>query len=254
MKFDPKLLRIRDNDSGRGSIRSRSSKIKKNFLQEMISERSGSNGNRRQQSLYRRDKLQGLELDYHEYLQQFQGIFMIRCQMMNIELSKIREKYDIEKMMIEFKNFKKLQKEIKQDEVYRGLQTVIIDIENTFITLIEVRNKEELDQIKELENFASDYILIKKNVSKKSKKDKRGSKSKDEEDIDICCEHKGTEKCICDLLVYLVRPYTYEILRAIQPFFEIVVFSKLHHKVLEHIIDHIESVLNKPIKDFLEKY
>ena len=33
--------------------------------------------------------------------------------MMNIELSKIREKYDLEKMMIEFKNFKKLQKEIK---------------------------------------------------------------------------------------------------------------------------------------------
>jgi len=33
--------------------------------------------------------------------------------MMNIELSKIREKYDLEKMMVEFKNFKKLQKEIK---------------------------------------------------------------------------------------------------------------------------------------------
>jgi len=41
--------------------------------------------------------------------------------MMNIELSKVREKYDLEKMMIDFKNFKKLQKEIKQDEVYRGL-------------------------------------------------------------------------------------------------------------------------------------
>ena len=104
-KWDPKLLRIRDNDSARGSIRSRSSKNKKNF-HDMFSERSGSNGNRRQQSMYRRDKLQGLELDYHEYLQQYQGIFMIRCQMMNIELSKIREKYDIEKLMIEFKNFK----------------------------------------------------------------------------------------------------------------------------------------------------
>ena len=64
---------------------------------------------------------------------------------MNIELSKVREKYDLEKMMTDFKNFKKLQKEIEQDEVYRGLQTVIIDIENTFVTLIEVKNKEELD-------------------------------------------------------------------------------------------------------------
>ena len=31
---------------------------------------------------------------------------------MNIELSQIREKYDIEKLMVDFKNFKKLQKEI----------------------------------------------------------------------------------------------------------------------------------------------
>jgi uncharacterized protein YutD len=121
------------------------------------------------------------------------------------------------------------------------------------VTLIEVKNKEELDQIKEYENFHNDYIIIKKNVGKKSKKDKKASKQEDDEP-DVCCEYKGSDRCICDLLVYLVRPYTYEILRAIQPFFEIVVFSKLHHKILEHIIDHIESILNKPIKEFLEKY
>ena len=47
--------------------------------------------------------------------------------------------------MLDFKNFKKLQKEIKQDEVYRGLQTIIIDIENTLVTLIDVKNKQDLD-------------------------------------------------------------------------------------------------------------
>jgi hypothetical protein len=106
-KFDPKLLKIRDDGSCRGSIRSRSSRNSKKAFKggDMVSERSG---NRRQLSIYRRDKLEGLELDYHEYLQQHQGIFIIRCQMMNIELSKIREKYDLEKMMIDFKNFKKL--------------------------------------------------------------------------------------------------------------------------------------------------
>jgi hypothetical protein len=68
--------------------------------------------------------------------------------MMNIELSQIREKYDIEKLMVEFKNFKKLQKEIQQDEVYRSLQTIIIDIENTLVTDIDIKNKQELDAIK----------------------------------------------------------------------------------------------------------
>jgi hypothetical protein len=28
----------------------------------------------------------------------------------------------------------------------------------------------------------------------------------------------------------------------------------MHHKILENIIDHIEAVLNKPIKEFLEKF
>lgn len=54
-------------------------------------------------------------------------------------------------------------------------------------------------------------------------------------------------------MVYQIRPYTYEFLRAIQPFFEIVVFSRMHHKIIENIINHIESVLNKPIKQFLER-
>ena len=74
-----------------------------------------------------------------------QGIFAIRCQMANIEFDEIRELYNIEQMMLDFKNFKKLQKEIKQDEVYRGLQTIIIDIENTLVTLIDVKNKQDLD-------------------------------------------------------------------------------------------------------------
>jgi hypothetical protein len=43
------------------------------------------------------------------------------------------------------------------------------------VTLIEVKNEEELDAIKEYENFQQDYIIIKKNVSKKSKKDKKSN-------------------------------------------------------------------------------
>ena len=175
--------------------------------------------------------------------------------MMNIELQKIRETCDLEKLMLEFPNFKKLQKEIQQDEVYRGLQTIIIDIENTLVTQIDLRNKQELDQIREHEKFESDYIIIQKNICKRQKKDKKSSKREEAKPKDeACCEYHGTEECICDLLVFQVRPYTYEILRAIQPFFEIVVFSKMHHKVLEFIIDHIESILNKPIKEFLEKF
>ena len=60
---------------------------------------------------------------------------------MNLELHKIVKKLNIEKMMFQFRNFKKLQKEIQQDDEYKGFKTIIIDIENTFVTQIDVKNK-----------------------------------------------------------------------------------------------------------------
>ena len=63
---------------------------------------------KRNDSVYRRDKLKGLEIDYNQYLQINQGIFSIRCQMMNIEYAQIQKKYNLELMMLKFKNFRNL--------------------------------------------------------------------------------------------------------------------------------------------------
>ena len=108
MKAGPGMLGQQRRGS-QNSVRSiRSDEKSKKFLVEKLSERSG--GVQRQSSSYRRDRLQGLELDYHVYLQSQQGIFVVRCQMMNIELQKIRDACDLEKLMLEFRNFKILQK------------------------------------------------------------------------------------------------------------------------------------------------
>ena len=53
---------------------------------------------------------------------------------MNIEYEKIKEKYDIELMMKNFRNFTRFQNEIQQEIGFRGMQTIVIDIENTLIT------------------------------------------------------------------------------------------------------------------------
>jgi len=107
-----------------------------------------------------------------------------------------------------------------------------------------------LNNLKLLENYQKDYIIIKKYQNKRSQ---RNAKSLNDEQVQ-CCPDQGTGNCLCDILVYKIRPYTYEFLNAIQQYFEIVVFSKMHHKIIENIIDHIESVLNKPIRQFLENY
>ena len=45
--------------------------------------------------------------------------------------------------------------------------------------------------------------------------------------------------------------FFFMILRAIQPFFEIIALSNMPHCQLEQIIDHIEHVLNKPIAELI---
>jgi len=55
--------------------------------------------------------------------------------------------------------------------------------------------------------------------------------------------------CICNLIIYQIRPCAYDFLRAIYPFFEIIAFSRLHPMFLEIIIDHIETILNEPVED-----
>lgn len=118
------------------------------------------------------------------------------------------------------------------------------------MTQVDVKSRLELESLSEQESFLQDYIVIRKSNSLKKHQSKQGGNSASKPGpMDPCCSRKGTDECICDFLVYQVRPYTYEILRAIQPFFEIVVFSKMHHQVLENIIDHIEAVLNRPIRE-----
>ena len=107
--------------------------------------------------------------------------------------------------MLQFKNFQKLQREISQDEIFRGMQTIVIDIENTLVAQIELKSKEELEGLKELENFQQNYIVI-NHVKKKE-----------------CCG--SAPDCLCNIIVYKIRPYTFDIMAAMQPFFEIVVFS-----------------------------
>lgn len=55
--------------------------------------------------------------------------------------------------------------------MFYHMQTIVIDIENTLITQIEVKNCAELHALSERENFAQDYIIIDKSKFKKSKKE-----------------------------------------------------------------------------------
>jgi hypothetical protein len=49
-----------------------------------------------------------------------------------------------------------------------------------------------------------------------------------------CCYiGRARRVCTCDYSIYKMRPYTFDILRAIQPFFEIIAISNIPHFQLE---------------------
>lgn len=64
---------------------------------------------------------------------------------------------------------------------------------------------------------------------------------------DTCSKRKVNGICACYLQVFNIRPHTFELIGAIRPFFEIVGISKLSFKELEHVVNHLEKILNSPI-------
>ena len=47
--------------------------------------------------------------------------------------------------------------------------------------------------------------------------------------------------------MFKIRPYTFEFLSAIQPFYEIMATSNLDYTQLSFIIDYLENILNKVV-------
>ena len=47
--------------------------------------------------------------------------------------------------------------------------------------------------------------------------------------------------------VYMIRPYTLDFIQTMEPFFELIIFSRLEEKLLNSLIISLEKILNKQI-------
>lgn len=47
-----------------------------------------------------------LQMNYTDYLRIYQGLFVIRCQLMNVEYQKIRVEVDLDNLMANIEKFK----------------------------------------------------------------------------------------------------------------------------------------------------
>ena len=58
---------------------------------------------------------------------------------------------------------------------------------------------------------------------------------KDKNKAKICCKYTSTEKCICDKLVYKIRPNTFKFMKATYSHFEIIGISHLDRKIISYL-------------------
>jgi hypothetical protein len=99
------------------------------------------------------NRIASLKQDYPRYITKCQGLFVMRCQMMSREFDQISATVNISKLHSDLPNFKRLRKDIEQDGICKGQTTLVIDIENTIVTQVELKSRLELDDLKQMEDF-----------------------------------------------------------------------------------------------------
>ena len=57
-------------------------------------------------SVGNKQKMKYLQMNYTDYLRIYQGLFVIRCQLMNVEYQKIRVEVDLDNLMANIEKFK----------------------------------------------------------------------------------------------------------------------------------------------------
>ena len=82
---------------------------------------------------------------------------------------------------------------------------------------------DNIEKIKDFDNIAQqlDALVDPREESKEQAKP-------------TCCSiGKLGKLCLCNKILYKIRPYSFDLIRAIQPFFEMIAISNLAYNVLE---------------------
>ena len=75
-------------------------------------------------------------------------------------------------------NFSELKSELYKEDIYKTMKTLCFDIENVFIRKVDLKDFEELQTLKNTENFGSNYVLIDRSVEIDESEEQVSNKTK----------------------------------------------------------------------------
>ena len=107
---------------------------------------------------------------------------------------------------------------LSQVDSFQGRRTLCIDVLNVFLAKINMHDQKDFEAFMNCNKKYRKFVVVFNSDEIECLNPSKCSK-------DYVKEFKGV--CKCNVTVYNIRPYTFEILGALQPFFEIIAQSCL---------------------------
>jgi hypothetical protein len=90
----------------------------------------------------------------------------------------LKKQIDFMQIMKNIPNFSELKSELYKEDIYKTMKTLCFDIENVFIRKVDLKDFEELQTLKNTENFGSNYVLIDRSVEIDESEEQVSNKTK----------------------------------------------------------------------------
>jgi hypothetical protein len=74
----------------------------------------------------------------------------------------LKTKINFIDMMKSIPNYSELKSELYKEDLYKQMKTLCFDIESVFVRKINLKDFEELNNLKTCEDFGSNYVIINK--------------------------------------------------------------------------------------------
>ena len=93
--------------------------------------------------------MESMKIDYNSYLQDKHKVFVVRCQLMFNDISKIQ---NLSKRLTAVKNYETCSNMFRPMSVNRR-QTLVLDIEDSLVSKVEIQNSYELAQLRKSPDY-----------------------------------------------------------------------------------------------------
>ena len=136
----------------------------------------------------------------------------------------LKKNVDIITEISKQEQYETLKNQLGRDwRIKKSKLTLCIDIEKVLLAKLDLNDENDVNRINGYKDFSYNFIIIRKD----------GVVDPKECDQETCSKRIIKGHCVCKLMAFNIRPHSFELIGAIQPFFEVVATSHFTFRELK---------------------